>query len=586
MEVIPYGNNIFDFSERDKYSVLVNPNGECQWSYPMKLLSVCELNLDFFPFDVQECYFDFRSSAYVNKLLVLRKFDTGYDFKLINEAEFDLQSAQVTNLNHSNVYNAQLDSPISIVRVTLHMKRKITFYFSKIVLPYFIFYFVTIFTYSLPVESGEKKSYSTSILISAMIYLKDISPFIPKTSVLPLLTIYFDLNLILVFICIAVSTTIYLLYYFELFKIQLPVGWRKFVTKFQSQSKNKCLVDEMYYVSIGNMRNDLNKINSQLERVEKNLKKSTATKQENNYNPPSSELRAAQSSKHGDGDDELLAGNVLSLLVALKTFIKDHYNQLDQDTINLNLTKQLDRLDREKLRTFHSINKLENLKLNIITKTPSSSTARKSHEKTKAVNFSSNSHLDSTSMFAFSLKSCASASCSRIYAATQHSSRPSVKISSRLLDSSEVSFQSKSKNQMLFNVSSDYDLANHKHTGRHKHKSKNHHSLDEADEPTRSRHKQRKYNGEKAINYLSLLKAYKQQIQNYVNEYGLAHTTSSPATTSQQSTPELEHKQHESSFQDPHEWKHLAIIIDKIIFAFFSFFTPFCLIIMYIRFFL
>lgn len=58
--VVPFGNNIFDFGERIKYSVSVSPDGECYWAFPIKLMSVCEFDLDEFPFDKQACHLDFR----------------------------------------------------------------------------------------------------------------------------------------------------------------------------------------------------------------------------------------------------------------------------------------------------------------------------------------------------------------------------------------------------------------------------------------------------------------------------------------------------------------------------------------------
>lgn len=60
--VVPYGNNIFDFSERSKYSVSVQSNGDCYWAFPIKLMSTCMLNLDDFPYDKKECHLDFRLS--------------------------------------------------------------------------------------------------------------------------------------------------------------------------------------------------------------------------------------------------------------------------------------------------------------------------------------------------------------------------------------------------------------------------------------------------------------------------------------------------------------------------------------------
>jgi hypothetical protein len=181
--LLGHANNIFDFNERNKYLVMVNPNGDCRWVFPMKLMSVCELDQQYFPFDVQTCLLEFKSSSHKSDQLELRKYENGVYLRLINEGEFDLVRAEA----QETVYPNRPDEPV--IRITLCMKRKITFYFNKIILPYFVFYIVTIFTYILPVEAGEKKSYSTSILISVMIYLKDVSMFIPKTLFLPMLSI-------------------------------------------------------------------------------------------------------------------------------------------------------------------------------------------------------------------------------------------------------------------------------------------------------------------------------------------------------------------------------------------------------------
>lgn len=89
-------------------------------------------------------------------------------------------------------------------------------------MPYFTFYVVTIFTYVLPVESGEKKSYCTSILISGMIYLKDTSAYIPKTIDMPMLSVYFNVNLVFIFVCVISSTVVYSIYFMGKTKRPLP----------------------------------------------------------------------------------------------------------------------------------------------------------------------------------------------------------------------------------------------------------------------------------------------------------------------------------------------------------------------------
>lgn len=160
--LIGHSNNIFDFNEREKYLINVNWNGDCVWEFPMKLMSMCELDQQYFPFDVQKCFLEFRSSAHKIAQLKLVKHETGgVHLKLINEGEFDLIHASAENVEYTSHEEQS-------VRITLIMKRKMTFYFNKIILPYFVFYVVNIFTYIVPVDAGEKKSYSTSILISVI----------------------------------------------------------------------------------------------------------------------------------------------------------------------------------------------------------------------------------------------------------------------------------------------------------------------------------------------------------------------------------------------------------------------------------
>ena len=116
-----------------------------------------------YPFDKQYCSLVFRSTAYqTDQLLIengqddLELFENGY------ESEFDVITG-TTSLNFSNVaVNPKEYFNASVFRADIKIKRKMVFYLSKIILPYFMFYVVTIFTYLLPVESGEKKSYSTS----------------------------------------------------------------------------------------------------------------------------------------------------------------------------------------------------------------------------------------------------------------------------------------------------------------------------------------------------------------------------------------------------------------------------------------
>lgn len=208
--------NIFDLYERNKYLINVESTGKCTWKYPIKLMTVCQFNQQIFPFDSHECFIDFLSSAsYSNQLHLIAK---PVVINKIKESEFELidikteDKFQIAKTNSDNDYFSKNNS-ISVIRVTFLVKRKMLFYTNKIILPYFVFYVVTLFTYLLPVDSGEKKSLSTSILISSFYFFKDCLSFVSKTSFLSLLSLYFNLNLVFVFLCIVITTLIYSIYY-------------------------------------------------------------------------------------------------------------------------------------------------------------------------------------------------------------------------------------------------------------------------------------------------------------------------------------------------------------------------------------
>lgn len=347
--LIGNSHNIYDFAERNKYFILVNSSGDCRWVFPIKLLSICELNQDYFPFDVQECSIDFRSSAFVNDQLVLKIFGEGVHLKLINEGEFDLVKAEASEIDQKSSFNVDIDAETSVVRVKLLMKRKMVFYLNKIILPYFVFYIVVIFTYVLPIESGEKNSYSTSILISAMIYLKDTSNFIPKTSIIPMLSIYFNLNMVFIFLCIIITTFIYMVYYCDKTQRPLPYLFKLMV------ENNKYFADEqkLRQASIKvEIKNELDEVKNELDNLNKSLL----------MNEESRETQSIKSKPKALDEhnriENFLASDVLNLLKTLKVFILDE-NETAKNKSRGTFTS------RNKTN-FHSINALENLKIKII----------------------------------------------------------------------------------------------------------------------------------------------------------------------------------------------------------------------------
>ncbi|CAF0725306.1 unnamed protein product [Brachionus calyciflorus] len=454
-------NNIFDFNERNKYFILVNPNGDCRWIFPLKILTMCELNQDNFPFDIQQCHIDFRSSAFLNDLLILRKFGAGLHLKLINEAEFDLINASVIELDHKSSFDVELDGTMSIIRVNLLMKRKIMFYLNKLILPYFIFYIVILLTYIVPFESGEKKSYSTSILISAMIYSKDTSELIPKTSFLPMISIYFNLNLILIFICIMLTTILYLIYY-----------------NYKSKTRIGGILKKIVQIKHGK-KLDLTINGSQPNPIPKKLLKLNENLFSHNQCDDLNKFKEKVNQRACTED--MIGKDMLKLLKTLKSFIlKNNYH--DDNLYSSGLFKKSYYSQEIKNANLTYLNTLENLKLILI----------KSREKSTNLNLR----------------------------------KPIIKTNS-----------SQNIGEQINNYSAR--VANYK----------------------------------QALFFLENLQVYKFQITSYIKQI----------KKSQNSNNLINHKIKYNDHLELHDWKFLAIIIDRFFFIFFSVITPVSLLIMYLK---
>jgi hypothetical protein len=377
--LVGHANNIFDFNERNKYFIMVNSSGMCRWTFPMKLMSICELDQQYFPFDIQKCFLEIKSSAYKSEQLLLQKHEDGIHLKLINEGEFDLVKAQA-----DEVSNGEKDE--TLVRITLIMKRKIVFYMNKIILPYFVFYIVTIFTYILPVDAGEKKSYSTSILISVMIYLKDISNFIPKTHLLPMLSIYFNVNLIFVFICIISTTLVYLIYYCDKTKRHLPRILKTLVEKtkyaLQDNLLNETLLSNGRHITQDfkhKIKKELKMINMQLSQMNDIFKIGYSNLEAYEKEDKLHYLHVLRKRKDFSSTDAI-GVSMLNFFIDYKNFILKHdlnMKKCKNELIDLN-SEISD--NKSRISNINYINTLENIKATLIRR-------KKSHDRINSQRF-------------------------------------------------------------------------------------------------------------------------------------------------------------------------------------------------------
>ncbi|XP_052090217.1 acetylcholine receptor subunit alpha-1-A-like [Mytilus californianus] len=155
------------------YNVRIDSNGWVTWLPYHVFESRCSIDVTHFPFDKQSCQVRFTTWTY-------------YDF----EVDFDLNSKiQLREYTENSLWaitstSVQLEVSLgsSEVIFTINLRRKATYYIINIVLPIIFLGFLNFLVFIVPVDAGEKMSYSVSVFLSFVVFLTMISEQLPVNS--------------------------------------------------------------------------------------------------------------------------------------------------------------------------------------------------------------------------------------------------------------------------------------------------------------------------------------------------------------------------------------------------------------------
>lgn len=173
--------------------------------------TICKIRSTYFPFDEQVCTIIIRSGAHDSQSIqfVQRRKIQGHSF-IRGEWELVRSYTEITDERVSDF--GQVD--YSLVRFTLVLHRNYLYYLIKIILPFSLVSVVTLFTFLLPPQTGEKLTLNVTILLSLVIYLQLLSEYIPKSDdEMPILTLFCNANFFLVFLSCGMTVFVLYLYY-------------------------------------------------------------------------------------------------------------------------------------------------------------------------------------------------------------------------------------------------------------------------------------------------------------------------------------------------------------------------------------
>ncbi|NP_001234904.1 nicotinic acetylcholine receptor alpha 4 subunit isoform X2 [Nasonia vitripennis] len=215
-DIVLYNNADGNYEVTLMTKATVYYSGLVVWQPPAVYKSSCSIDVEFFPYDVQTCVLKLGSWTYDGFKVDLRHMDektgsnvvdVGVDLsEFYMSVEWDI--LEVPAVRNEKFYTC-CDEPYLDITFNITMRRKTLFYTVNIIIPCMGISFLTVLTFYLPSDSGEKVTLSISILISLHVFFLLVVEIIPPTSlVVPLLGKYLIFAMILVSISICVTVVV------------------------------------------------------------------------------------------------------------------------------------------------------------------------------------------------------------------------------------------------------------------------------------------------------------------------------------------------------------------------------------------
>ncbi|XP_036302919.1 5-hydroxytryptamine receptor 3C-like [Pipistrellus kuhlii] len=206
-------------------SAYVTSDGHIVYSKPMRVTSICRLDIFYFPFDQQNCTFTFSSFLYTveNLLLGMEKevweiVDTSRDF-VSTHGQWEL-----LGINKANPKLSMGSSIYDQIMFYVAIRRKSRRYVINLLMPSSFLMVIDALSFFLPAESESRAPFKITLLLGYNVFLLMMNKLLPASGT-PLISIYFALCLSLM--VVSLLETIFITYLLHLATTQPPQmpGW-------------------------------------------------------------------------------------------------------------------------------------------------------------------------------------------------------------------------------------------------------------------------------------------------------------------------------------------------------------------------
>ncbi|XP_035285462.1 cholinergic receptor, nicotinic, alpha 11 isoform X2 [Anguilla anguilla] len=208
-DILLYNSADDKFDSTFKTNVKVNSNGFCQYLPPGIFMSTCNVDVRWFPFDIQKCELKFGSWTFDGWLLDLQMTDADISGYMAN-GEWDLVGVPGSR---NEVFYDCCKEPYPDVTFTVTIRRRTLYYALNLLIPCVLLSSMTLLIFLLPADSGEKISLGITVLLSLTVFMLLVAEIMPATSdSIPLIGQYFASIMIIVGMSV-IATVIVLQYH-------------------------------------------------------------------------------------------------------------------------------------------------------------------------------------------------------------------------------------------------------------------------------------------------------------------------------------------------------------------------------------
>uniref|UniRef100_A0A914WQA3 Uncharacterized protein n=1 Tax=Plectus sambesii TaxID=2011161 RepID=A0A914WQA3_9BILA len=221
----------------------VYSHGEVVWEPPVIYNSMCNMDIEWFPYDEQYCQMKFGSWTHIGSQLDMihlatdrvQRIVTGNETEWTVEVGIDVSEFQesvewqlmsVIGTRHKKWYPC-CSYPYIDITYYINIRRKTLFYTVNLITPCVGIAFLTSFVFYLPSESNNKITLCVSVLVSLTVFFLLLVDIIPPTSIVtPLVGKYLLFTMIMVALSVS-FTVIVLNVHYRTGEMAMPTWMRR-----------------------------------------------------------------------------------------------------------------------------------------------------------------------------------------------------------------------------------------------------------------------------------------------------------------------------------------------------------------------